>query len=550
MRSPVQAEQLESAPPTEPGVARRAGTAAAATSGAVGALVGLGAGHLAAAAASGARSPVVAVGNGVIDNAPLPVKEFAISVFGANDKVALVVGIGVLSVLFGALLGVLARRRTSLAVAGFAAFAAVGVLASLGGATSVLIAAAPSVVAGLAAAAATLALLRLAVRPAPAPAEHGGTGRAAATRSRPAHPDARPRADRRTFLAGAGGGLALAAVLAGSGAVLAQRFSAAASRIGLALPRPARALAPIPESVAVDVDGVAPFVTPNADFYRVDVALQVPQLRAEDWTLQVTGMVDRPISISYADLLGRPLAEFDITMTCVSNVVGGSLVGNARWLGLPVRDLLDEAGVHAGADQLVGRSSDGYTCGYPIAAAYDRDAILAVGMNGEPLPLEHGFPARLITPGIYGYVGATKWLVELEVTTFDAFDQYWVPRGYDALAPIKTSARIDTPKSLERVPFGPVAIGGVAWAQTRGIDRVELKIDDGEWQETTLAEQLNATTWRQWSYAWDATPGNHQLTVRATDGTGELQTEERAEIVPNGTSGWQSLFVVVDEAPA
>jgi hypothetical protein len=304
----------------------------------------------------------------------------------------------------------------------------------------------------------------------------------------------------------------------------------------------------VPDAVRVGVDGVAPFVTPNRDFYRVDTALVTPQVRAEDWVLRVTGMVDRPFELRFAELLDRDLVEADITMTCVSNLVGDDLVGTARWLGAPVRELLDEAGVRRGADQLVGRSVDRYTCGFPVTAAYDRECLVAVGMNGVPLPIRHGFPARLVTPGLYGYIGSTKWLTELEVTTFDAFDQYWVRRGYADRAPIKTMARIDTPRSLQRIAPGPTAVAGVAWAQTRGISAVEVRIDDGEFAPAELAAALNDDTWRQWRFAWDATPGRHTLTVRATDGGGEVQTEERADVVPDGASGWMSLVVLVDEA--
>jgi len=233
-------------------------------------------------------------------------------------------------------------------------------------------------------------------------------------------------------------------------------------------------------------------------------------------------------------------------MTCVSNPVGGDLLGHARWLGVPTRELLDEAGVQRGADQLVGRSTDGYTCGFPVEAAYDRDCLVAVGMNGVPLPLRHGFPARLVTPGLYGYIGSTKWLTELEVTTFDAFDQYWVPRGYADRAPVKTMARIDTPRSLQTIAPGPVPVGGVAWAQIRGVEAVEIRIDDGDFQPVQMAEALNNASWRQWRFDWDAVPGRHNLTVRAVDGTGEVQTDERADVVPDGASGWMSLVVLVE----
>ena len=218
------------------------------------------------------------------------------------------------------------------------------------------------------------------------------------------------------------------------------------------------------------------------------------------------------------------------------------------WRGVRLRDLLEEAGVQADADQIVGRSVDGYTCGFPLEAAFDRDAMVVVGMNGEPLPIEHGFPVRLITPGIYGYVGATKWLGEIEVTRFDTVEQYWVPRGYDAEAPIKTMSRIDTPEGLSTLPPGEQVIAGVAWAQTRGVGRVEVQIDEDDWQEATLATAVNDVTWVQWTYVWEATPGRHTIRVRATDGAGETQTDERVEVVPNGATGWHGLPVTVQDA--
>ena len=298
--------------------------------------------------------------------------------------------------------------------------------------------------------------------------------------------------------------------------------------------------------MSLDVDGLSPLFTPNADFYRIDTALTVPQVPAESWQLRVRGMVERPFDLSYAELISRELIEADITMTCVSNEIGGGLVGTARWLGVRLDDLLAEAGIDPMADQIVGRSVDGYTCGFPVSALDGRAALVAVAMNGEPLPLEHGFPARLIVPGLYGFVSATKWLTEIEVTRFDQFDQYWVPRGWDNQAPIKTMSRIDTPRGLARVAPGTVPIAGVAWAQTRGIVGVEVQIDDGAWQSADLAEAVNDDMWRQWSLPWDATPGRHQVRVRAIDGTGEIQTDERQAPMPNGASGHHQIIVLVD----
>jgi DMSO/TMAO reductase YedYZ molybdopterin-dependent catalytic subunit len=490
-----------------------------------------------------------------IDSVPLSVERFAIETFGKDDKLVLVVGILVVSAVLGAVLGVASRRRPWVGTVGLAAFALVGVAAALARPRAEAMVALPSLAAGLAG----VMALRVLVPRATAPRPDAGPD---------AEPDAEPDpdaerrgglaglitvtrggvADRRSFLTvttAAAAGAALAGV---GGRRLRGRFSAAGSRAQVRLPAAARRLPPVPGGVEVGVDGVAPFVTPNRDFYRVDTALVTPQVRAEDWTLRVAGMVDRPFELTYAELLDRDLVEVDITMTCVSNLVGGDLVGTARWLGVLTRELLDEAGVRRGADQLVGRSTDGYTCGFPVEAAYDRNCLVAVGMNGEPLPIRHGFPARLVTPGVYGYIGSTKWLTELEVTTFDAFDQYWVRRGYADRAPIKTMARIDAPSGLRPIRPGPTAVAGVAWAQTRGIDGVEVRVDDGRFAPAELADALNDETWRQWRFAWDATPGRHTLTVRATDGTGETQTDERTDVVPDGANGWMSLVVLVDEA--
>lgn len=517
--------------------ARRPGRLAAAVAGVAAAALALGTGELVAGLDSRLRSPIEAVATEVIDRAPRPVERFAIETFGTSDKLALVIGILSLSAVFGAVLGIVARRRPVAGPVGMAAFGLLGVLASLGTPNATAVAAVPSV----AAAAAGGLALRLLV---PAPA--APVADALADGSRPPAPLTRGGVgSRRAFLGLTAAVTASAALAAASGRALRGRFSAAESRARVTLPRPAAPLPPIPATAEAGVAGITPFVTPNRDFYRVDTALIVPQVRAEDWTLSVTGMVDEPFELTYAELGGLDIVEADITMTCISNQVGGNLVGNARWLGVLTRDLLDRARPQRRADQLVGRSTDGYTCGFPLEAAYDRPCLVAIGMNGEPLPLRHGFPARLVTPGIYGYVGSTKWLTELEVTTFDAFDQYWVPRGYAEQAPIKTMARIDTPRSFESVAAGRVMVGGVAWAQTRGIGAVEIRIDDGDFEPAVLADEVARETWRQWRYEWDATPGRHDVTVRAVDGTGERQTEERAEPLPDGASGWMSLVVNV-----
>ncbi|MCB5183322.1 molybdopterin-dependent oxidoreductase, partial [Streptomyces antimicrobicus] len=327
---------------------------------------------------------------------------------------------------------------------------------------------------------------------------------------------------------------------------------ATASRSALTLPPPAVPAPPVPAGAGVAVPGAVPFVTPNRDFYRIDTALVVPRVDADDWSLTLHGDgVRTPLTLSFADLLARPLVEHDITLACVSNEVGGDLVGNARWLGVRLADLLREAGVRAPseggpADQLVARSVDGMTIGTPVETVLDgREALLAVGMNGEPLPFEHGFPVRMVVPGLYGYVSACKWLRELRLTTFDAYDAYWVRRGWAARAPVKTQSRIDTPRAFATPRAGRVPVAGVAWAQHRGVERVEVRVDGGPWQEARLAAQDGVDTWRQWVWTWDAAPGHHVLEVRATDRTGTPQPERRTPPAPDGATGWHRVEVDV-----
>ncbi|UYM04605.1 molybdopterin-dependent oxidoreductase [Solicola gregarius] len=300
--------------------------------------------------------------------------------------------------------------------------------------------------------------------------------------------------------------------------------------------------------MSVDVDDVTPYLTPNGDFYRVDTALQIPDVPAESWQLRVHGMVDQELTLSFAELLERRLIERRITLTCVSNQVGGELVGNATWIGAPLRELLAEVGVDPAADAVLSTSADDMTIGTPLEALTDdRGAMLAVAMNGEPLPLEHGFPVRMMVPGLYGFVSATKWVVDLEVTRFADISAYWTERDWSEKAPIKTASRVDVPRSFQTLPADEVRIGGVAWSQTRGVDKVEVRIDNGDWNKVELAAVDNVNTWRQWSWKWqDATPGTHEVTVRATDATGYTQTSDRAEPRPDGSTGWHSVQFTVE----
>jgi len=495
-------------------------------------------GELVAGLVEGARSLIVSVGDQVIDLVPGPVKDLAIALFGTNDKLALLVGIGAALAAFATAVGVLALRRPLAGDLGVGLLGLLGLLAALrqtfeGGVLAAVLPAALGTFAGVAG-------LRLLLRP-----------------LRPTRPDAQPgteraRTDRRGFLRTAGV-VGLAAAAGGTvGRLLQSAGDVVASRAALALGPPERQLPPM-ESVAargsVDVPGMTPFFTPNPVFYRIDTALQVPQVDVETYRLRVTGLVDSDVVLTFDDLLGLGTVESDITLTCVSNEVGGGLIGNARWLGVPLPRVLDLAGVRPQATQLVGRSVDGYTCGFPVEAAFDgRDALVAVGMNGEPLPVEHGYPVRLVVPGLYGYVSATKWLTELELTTFDEFDHYWVDRGWAERAPIKTQSRIDVPGPLARVGVGEVAVAGVAWAQTRGIAAVEVSVDDGPWEPAELAAEVNDVTWRQWVYRWNASePGSHTLRCRATDETGETQPQERVPPIPDGATGWPSQVVIVTD---
>jgi len=346
------------------------------------------------------------------------------------------------------------------------------------------------------------------------------------------------------------------AVAAGAGGFgLAGRVDVAASRRAVGTLVPTVPAPPIPAGAAFPELGTPPFITPIADFYRIDINLAVPQLRAEDAALRITGMVDRPLEFSFDDIRSMPLVEKTITMTCVSNEVGGPYVSTANFIGVPLLDLLDRAGVRAGAEQVVGHSVDGFTLGTPLELLRDAgDAMVAIGMNREALLPEHGFPMRTVVPGLYGYVSATKWLTELELATFDV-KPYWVRRGWDGqppgVAPIKISSRIDAPTSFQRVPGGDVTVAGTAWAQGRGISRVELRLDRGDWQPAHLAPEVNPFTWRMFRLTTPLDPGQHTVTCRAFDGTGQMQAEERLRLinpgpVPDGSTGWHSMIFTVE----
>ncbi|EEP71665.1 oxidoreductase molybdopterin-binding subunit [Micromonospora sp. ATCC 39149] len=498
---------------------------------------------------TGPRSaPLVAVGGLVVDTVPEPVKQFGIAVFGTYDKIALLVSTALLLAGFAALLGVLAARRLWFGLAGIAALAALGVAAALTRAGADAADALPALVGAALGALALRLLLAGPLHPDPwpwTPPAESKEGPLVNT-PLPTRGPSLPPEGRRRFLTGVGALTGAAVVTGLGGHWLAGRRGVSAARQAVALPAPASPAPAVPAGADLSLSQLAPYVSPTFGFYRIDTALVVPQVDPDTWRLRVHGRVRNPIELSFADLLARPMVERYVTLACVSNEVGGDLIGNARWLGVPIRELLDEAQPEKGADQVVGRSVDGWTCGTPTAVLRDgRDALLAVGMNGEPLPVEHGFPVRMVVPGLYGYVSACKWVTELELTSFADFDAYWVPRGWSAQGPIKTQSRIDTPRPRNRLTAGPVTVAGVAWAQHRGIRRVEVRVDDGPWREATLAPVVSVDTWVQWSWQWPATTGEHTLQVRATDADGETQTERRQRVDPDGATGWHTVRVTV-----
>ncbi|GDY32853.1 molybdopterin-binding protein [Gandjariella thermophila] len=486
-------------------------------------------GHLVAAATGPNSSPYLAVGNTAVDLTPEPVKAFAIREFGAADKTVLLAGMAVVLLALGVLAGLVSRRRAlpglllvgGLGVVGIAAAAARPDLGALG------------VLPAVAAAAVGLGVFAWLHRLATAPPAEA----APPTEATP------PAPGRRRFLVTAGS----VAVVAGAAAAIGQRLSATRgaerSRAALGRIAPAEPAPPVPAGADFAASGTPTFITPNRDFYRVDTALMVPQIEAGDWRLRVHGMVDRELELSFADLTGRRLVERTITLCCVSNDVGGPYISTADFVGVPIREVLAEAGVRPGAQQVLSTSVDGFTAGTPIDVLTDpkRDALLAVAMNGEPLPVEHGFPVRMVTPGLYGYVSATKWLTDLEVTTFDR-QAYWVQRGWAQRAPVKTQSRIDRPAAFGKVPAGRVVAAGIAWAQHTGVDRVEVRMDGGPWQVAQLSTEVSTDTWRMWRIELDAPPGGHTLECRATDRSGYTQTGQRTPPEPDGATGWHSVF--------
>ena len=504
----------------------------------------LGVGQFVAGLTGASGSPVVVVGELQIDFTPPWLKNFAITEFGADDKLVLVTGIVVVLGAFAALVGAAATRRMAYGMAGIAVFAAVGLTAAATRPHATVASLLPTL-AAIASAVAVLHLLIPLVRPpAPPPARavcyDPVTG--------PADPEtaATEGSPRRSFLVA---GAATAGIAAGAGLagrLLTERSSVARAQKSLRIPKPAITTQALPPGVDLNIPGLSPFITPNGKFYRVDTALVLPQVDPSRWQLRIHGMVNREITLTFDQLIKRPLIEDYITLCCVSNPVDGPYIGNAKWLGASLAAVLRDAGIKAGADQLLCTSVDGFTSGTPVQAVMDgRDALLAVAMNGQPLPIAHGFPARMVVPGLYGYVSATKWVTDIEVTTFAGNYAYWAQRGWSQRAPIKTECRIDVPNGLKEIKAGRAAVAGVAWAQHKGIEAVEVRVDRGPWQEARLAAVPGLDTWRQWVWEWDATTGGHVLEARATDKTGYTQTSALAPPEPNGATGYPMVSVPV-----
>jgi DMSO/TMAO reductase YedYZ molybdopterin-dependent catalytic subunit len=512
--------------------------------GVLAAAFGVAIGTLVAALIDPAYAPIEVVASTAIDLPPQAVKEWATSTFGTASK-SVVVGVVIVAVIaLSAWAGVRSRDRVSFGVQVMVVAGVVGAAAALLRPVDALLAPLPSLTAGAAAALALWWLVRMA-RPRQ-PANFGNLSEA----SSPDLPKSETTStapkelSRRGVLLGIGGVVVVGGAAWAGARWLVNSANATASRLAAVLPKASEPLAPLPASVQAPVPGMTPFITPNADFYRIDTAVIVPQVTAEEWTLTFDGMVRRPFTITYAELLDMPMVERDVTIMCVSNPIGGDLIGTARWLGTPLLPLLERAGIEPGADQLFSTSVDGWTCSTPLDGLAEREPLLAIGMNGEPLPIEHGFPVRMIIPGLYGFISATKWVTRISATTYAQDPAYWTVRGWATDAPVLTGSRIDLPQGS--VTVGQTAIGGVAWAMDGdGISRVEVSIDDGPWQEAQLADQPNPRTWRQWWLEWEATPGRHTISVRATDGLGQTQTSEVRDVVPSGATGYDVGVVEV-----
>ena len=534
--------------PASGAASSRSADVAAFVAGGLAAALGIAISELMAGLIPGAPSLVIAIGDFVIENQPPGAKELIVELFGSNNKLALNAGILVSAILIAGVLGVAGRRSWTVPMVGFGIAGAFGLYASLTRPLVEPLFAAFTVVVAILVALGALRLMLSATSPAWADAPSAEPAPATVPTA-PTAEGSMPDWDRRRFLQ-VGGGVAVGSIILGvvGRNLLTGRSGGAAE--GAELPTAAAPLPEVPAGASLDVAGITPIVIPNDEFYRIDTALVTPRVNVDDWSLRLHGLVDREVTLTYNDLQSMPLFEQYVTIACVSNKVGDDLVGNALWTGVDLREVLDMAGVRADADQIVGRSVDGFTAGFPTSWAMDpeRKPMIAIGMNGRPLPVRHGYPARLIIPGLYGYVSATKWLSDIELTTWDAFDGYWIPRGWAKEAPILTQSRIDTPRRGASLAAGTtVPVAGVAWAPDRGVGKVEVAIDGGEWQQAELSEPLNDATWVQWLLPWStpADSGEHEIKVRATDGSGEVQTAEVTPPAPDGARGHHTIKVKV-----
>ncbi|MFN3218830.1 MAG: molybdopterin-dependent oxidoreductase [Acidimicrobiales bacterium] len=527
----------------------------AALAGLIAAAAALATGELFSGLSTSIVSLPVAIFDVLVDFSPQGITSWSRETFGTNQKTVTVVGIVATTLVLGAVVGVASRRNRRI---GVGAFVAAGLFGGWAAARSPLGSAFWSWVAALTTIAVGVFVLTRLLRWLPgSPADVADHRTADGAEAQYVGPAAFSSPARRRFLGVAGGAALFALFGSAVGRALrnGQNVESARTQVaaqlggssGGVLDSPSTVLDAVPASETFDaVEGISALVTPNDDFYRIDTAFSPPQVDPGDWNLTIMGMVDNEVTLTFDDLLAMDQIEEVITLSCVSNEVGGGLVGNAVWTGVPLSTLLDMAGVQDGATQIVGRSVDDWTGGFPTEVAYDgRPAMVALTMNGEPLPVRHGFPARLVVPGLYGYVSATKWLKEIELTTWEGYDGYWIPRGWAKEGPIKTQSRIDVPSNGATVPAGPTAVAGVAWAGKRSVDRVEVRIDDGDWIEATLSGELSENSWRQWMISWDATPGDHTIQVRATDGLGETQPPERTPVAPDGATGHHTIGVRV-----
>jgi DMSO/TMAO reductase YedYZ molybdopterin-dependent catalytic subunit len=494
--------------------------------GVLSALAGMAVGHLVAAVTRPEASPVLAVGETVIDHTPTPVKNWAIAHFGAHDKTILVGSVLVGVLLLAGLAGVLAHRAFRYGAGLLVVLVGVALYAALSRPVVQPVDALPGLVTAVVGVATLWWLVHL-----DQPHDSPGADTSSTAPSR------------RAVLLGMGGVAVVAAASGYAGRLIAHSRAAIGN---ITLPRPKSPAGAFPSGLDRKVPGITPFRTSVDDFYRVDTRLSLPIVDAGSWELVIDGDVARSQSFSYDDLLAMPMIERDITLTCVSNDIGGPYVGGARWLGVPLRTLLDKAGVGHASDQILSTDVDGMTISTPLALATDgRDAMIAVGMDGEPLPRAHGFPARMVVPGLYGFISACKWINRMTLTTYADHSAYWTDRGWAEDAPIKIESRIDTPQGLQRVKAGRTFVGGIAWAQPVGVGTVEVQVDGTGWQKATLGPSAGHDYWRQWYLEWDAKPGQHQLACRATDREGHVQTTARTSPFPNGASGIQRIQVSV-----